>query len=152
MADYIKELRKHVGHAPLIYTASGIIITNELGEILLQQRADDETWNLPGGALELGESLEECAKREAYEETGLMVNDLHLFNVYSGKDQFHIYPNGDMVYFVNIVYCAGTYSGNLIESNEESLGLLFFSYKNLPKDINSSDQQVLKDYFNNQII
>ncbi|WP_317949722.1 NUDIX domain-containing protein, partial [Rossellomorea marisflavi] len=53
--DHIKELRKRVGHRPLILAGAVVIILNQHKEILLQQRTDDD-WGLPGGLLELGES------------------------------------------------------------------------------------------------
>jgi 8-oxo-dGTP pyrophosphatase MutT (NUDIX family) len=61
--EYYKELRKFVGHRPLILPGSVVIIVNEKGELLLQER-DKYFWVLPGGLMNLGESLVETAKRE----------------------------------------------------------------------------------------
>ncbi|OKP87763.1 hypothetical protein A3844_10175 [Paenibacillus helianthi] len=49
---------------------------------LLQRRTDNGLWGLPGGSLELGETLPEVAKRELLEETGLIANSLTLFDVF----------------------------------------------------------------------
>ncbi|MBE3554484.1 MAG: NUDIX domain-containing protein, partial [Thermicanus sp.] len=68
---YIMELRKWVGKRPLIMAAAGVAVMDGEEKILLQQRIDNNMWGLPGGALELGETLEEAAKRELLEETGL---------------------------------------------------------------------------------
>lgn len=47
--NYIKEMRKVVGHAPLMVISCGVIIENDKGEILLQKRRDNGCWGLPGG-------------------------------------------------------------------------------------------------------
>ena len=79
--DYIKYLRSLVGKNPVILCACGCIIYNEKKEILLQKRADDNKWGIPGGNMELGETIEETACREVFEETGLTVKKLKLFNI-----------------------------------------------------------------------
>ena len=67
---YIIDLRKLVGHRPLLMPAGCVLIVNDKKQLLLQKRADNGYWAYPGGAMELGESFEECAIREALEETG----------------------------------------------------------------------------------
>ena len=52
---YISEMRKQIGHAPLMITGCGVIIENNRGEILLQRRRDNDCWGLPGGCMEPGE-------------------------------------------------------------------------------------------------
>jgi ADP-ribose pyrophosphatase YjhB (NUDIX family) len=62
MMDYIKWIRSKVGHETIILNFSGACITNENGDLLLQKRSkDEEAWGLPGGAVEVGESIEEAA-------------------------------------------------------------------------------------------
>ena len=61
---YIKEMRKHVGHAPRLTCACGVIIENEDGEILLQKRQDNGCWAIIGGSMEIGETFEETVRRE----------------------------------------------------------------------------------------
>ncbi|WP_347342956.1 NUDIX domain-containing protein [Lysinibacillus pakistanensis] len=65
-----KFLRQYVGHQPIILPGSAVIILNNANEVLLQKRYEGG-WGLPGGLMELGESLEDTAKREVFEETGL---------------------------------------------------------------------------------
>ena len=56
---YILELRKQVGHRPLIMTCAGVLLLNEKRELLLQKRADNGLWGYPGGSMELGESFKD---------------------------------------------------------------------------------------------
>ena len=76
MSDYIMDLRKIVGHAPLLQCAASVIIENGQGEILLGRRTDNHQWGYSGGSIELGETVEECAKRELFEEMGLVAEEL----------------------------------------------------------------------------
>ncbi|WP_212119884.1 NUDIX domain-containing protein [Niallia circulans] len=81
--EYYKYLRQYVGHRPIILPGSNVIILNHQNEVLLQKRHDGY-WGLPGGLMDLGESFEEVAKREVFEETGLVVENLTLLNIFSG--------------------------------------------------------------------
>ena len=59
MSNYIMDLRKVVGHAPLLQAAASIIIENENGQVLLGRRTDIHQWGYAGGSIELGETVEE---------------------------------------------------------------------------------------------
>jgi len=106
MTGYMKEMRMLVGKRPIFQCGASLIIFNGNNQVLMLRRTDNNCWCFPGGSLELGEKAEEAAVREAREETGLSVNidDLRLFNVFSGKDLYYKYPNGDEVYNIDIVY------------------------------------------------
>jgi len=93
LGDYIGDLRKFVGTRPIIMCGANVILINSKNEILFHHRTDRDWWGLPGGAMELGESLEETARREVFEEVGLECGDLKLFNVYSGQKQYYKYPD-----------------------------------------------------------
>lgn len=143
--DYIKYLRNLIGNKPVILCACGCMIFNENKEILLQKRVDDGKWGIPGGNMELGETIEETVCREVLEETGLKVEELKLFNIYSGKSQHHIYPNGDEVYFVNIMFKTNKYTGKLEIKDNESKELKFFPINEVPKDITPPCKSVIED-------
>ena len=70
MSDYLKELREKVGHMPLVIPHSVVILFNDKGEILLEERSDDGYFDFPGGGIDLNETGIEAAKRELFEETG----------------------------------------------------------------------------------
>ena len=104
MSNYIMDLRKIVGHRPLLQVGAGVIVEDALGRVLLQLRSDNHCWGYAGGSVELDEVVEEAAKRELFEETGLVANELSLFGVFSGKETHYIYPNGDEVSNIDIVF------------------------------------------------
>lgn len=81
----VKFLRQYVGHQPIILPGSVVLILNNANEVLLQKRYDGG-WGLPGGLKELGESLEDTAKREVLEKTGLVIEDLKLLDIFSGPE------------------------------------------------------------------
>lgn len=91
---YVADLRALVGSRPLILAGAAVLIVDAGGRLLLLHRSDSDTWGLPGGYLEAGESLEECARCEAYEETGLSVGQMRLLGVFSGRKLFYQYPHG----------------------------------------------------------
>ncbi len=143
--DYIKEIRKLVGNKPIILCTCGCIVYNVDNKVLLQRRTDDNKWGLPGGCMELGETVKETATREVLEETGLKVEDLELFDIYSGKEEHHIYPNGDEVYFVNIVFKTNKYSGTLHIADGESKNLDFFEISEIPNEITPPCKCIIED-------
>jgi len=129
--SYLGELRKIVGHRPLLSAGATVLVVNN-GKILLNLRSDTHTWGIPGGALELGETLEETAFRELKEETGLSAEKMTLLTVLSGKNFYFEYPNGDMLYSVVSLFRAENVSGDLEISDGESLKLQYFAFNNLP--------------------
>lgn len=135
MSGYIMDLRKIVGHRPLLQVGAGVIVENEKGEVLLQKRADNHCWGYAGGSVELDEEVEDAAKRELYEETGLIAREIELFGVFSGPDTHYVYPNGDEVSNVDIVFLCRNYEGTLRCQEGEVEQLRFFPADALPEKL-----------------
>lgn len=130
---YILELRRKIGSRPVIMAGAGVILLNEKNEILLGRRTDNGYWDYPAGSMELGESFEECARREVLEETGLTCGKLEYFLDISGEDTFYEYPNGDKVYLAAILYLCRDFTGEMKVQEEEAYEQRFFPIDALPE-------------------
>lgn len=130
---YIMNLRKHVGHEPLIGLGATTLVFNEKNELLLNLRTDTDTWGIPGGSMELFETIEETAIRELKEEAGINAENLELVDVLSGNEYYFEYPNGDKMCTVIVLFKVLNYNGVIKVSDNESKKLQFFSLDNLPK-------------------
>ncbi|WMT39599.1 NUDIX domain-containing protein [Paenibacillus sp. D2_2] len=147
MKEYIREMRKLVGTRPIIMCGSSVIINNPDGEVLMLHRTDNDSWCFPGGAVELGEKVEETAAREVFEETGLIVDSLNLFGVFSGEELYYKYPNGDEVYNVDIVYTSDSYKGEE-KLNDEGKDIRFFRIDELPEKISPPVRPIVEELRN----
>lgn len=126
MSGYIMEMRKLVGHRTLIQCAASVIIINENGQILLGKRTDNHMWGYAGGSVEIDEKVEDCAKRELLEEMGIVAEELEFFMINSGPEVHYVYPNGDEVSNIEIIYICRKYHGELRAQEEEVEELGFF--------------------------
>ena len=134
MTDYIKDLRKIVGKRPLMQCGATVVAFDASERVLMLRRTDNKRWCFPGGSIELGENVEEAARREALEEAGIHIGVLHLLNVFSGPELYYKYPHGDEVYNIDIVYHTSQYSGD-ITINDESSEYAFFAITDIPDDV-----------------
>lgn len=129
---YIEWLRSKVGQRKVLLTFASVILRDDAGRILLQRRNDFDAWGLPGGVLEIGESILDCARRELAEETGLLVDELSLVGVYSEPIYDARYPNGDRVQQHTICFQGKASGGKLRADGVESHALAFFEPDSLP--------------------
>ncbi|MDO4973443.1 MAG: NUDIX hydrolase [Eubacteriales bacterium] len=134
MSDYIMDMRRLVGHRPLLQAGASVLLEDERGRLLLQRRADCHLWGYHGGSVELDEMVEEAAKRELMEETGLQAEKLELFGVFSGPELHFVYPNGDEVSNIDHVYLCTSYTGTLRPQPGEVEELRFFAWDGLPAE------------------
>ena len=144
---YVEDLRSIIGHKRIILNGCIVIIQNSKKQILMQQRKYPYgKWGLPGGLMELGESTEETARREVFEETGLKLGTLSLFGVYSGQNYFCVAQNGDEFYVVTTVYTTAEYFGEASVNDDESLTFEWIGLNKLPENIAGTHKEIINDY------
>ncbi|MCO7176658.1 NUDIX hydrolase [Sporolactobacillus kofuensis] len=145
---YVQELRKQIGHYPVMLVGAVALIVDKQGAVLLQKRKyPEQYWGLPGGLMELGETAEETAKREVFEETGLTIHNLQLFQVYSGVKTPSRAANGDQYFPVTIAYLAEMVAGEWKIDSKESETFEFRSIENLPDLILKNHRIIINEYF-----
>lgn len=136
-------LDDRINHIPFIQTGAAIIIRNEKGQILLQERTDRNKWGLPGGCQDLGEDLRLTAIREAFEETGIKLNpeNLILIDTLSGESRKNSYPNGDIVYNNTSLYLTDVNleDASSLKGDSETKKLKFFYPEDVPNNLMDGD-------------
>ena len=94
--------------------------------------------------MELGETTEETARRELFEETGLTAKIMQFLGVLSGKEVYFRYPNGDEIFNVIHLYQAHHVSGEL-KLDHEGSKLQYFPVDKLPK-LNETTEKILQKF------
>ena len=74
-----------------------VVIENSRGQILMIRRSDNENWALPGGAIDLGESMTQAAVRETAEETGIACEVTGLIGIYTDPKHVILYTSNNEV-------------------------------------------------------
>jgi len=142
--DYINELRKFIGNRPLLLIGSAVLVLDNHNRLLMMRRSDSGNWGIPGGAMELGETTEETARRELLEETGLEAGELTLFGIFSGKELYYRYPSGEEVYNVSIVYFAHDVRENVELLDGEHYDFQYFDFAQLPENVSPPIKPILR--------
>lgn len=110
-------------------------IFDDRGRVLLEQRSDNSWWGLPGGAVDVGESVSEAVLREVEEETGLTVTISRLIGIYSDPAGYTIgkYSDGNVVHWITTAFECERRRGELRVS-DESTDLEYFATDRLPRN------------------
>ncbi|MFI9843997.1 NUDIX hydrolase [Nonomuraea sp. NPDC051941] len=96
-----------------------VIVTNAAGDVLMIRRSDNDNWAVPGGAIDLGESIPAAAIRETIEETGITCEITGLVGTYSDPRHVILYTsNGEARQEFSIVLTARAVSGEPTPSEE----------------------------------
>ena len=115
--------------------SASAVIFDRRGRVLLQERSDGGQWGLPGGSVEIGESVTDAAIREVREETGLTVSVRRLVGVYSEPAlQVVRYPDGNVWHYVNVCFECVVRGGTLTTC-DETLSLRYVLPTRLPRTL-----------------
>lgn len=151
MENYVETISRKIGHDLLVLVGANVIIYNTHHEYLLQQRANGN-WRLMGGLMEVGESLEETAIREVYEESGLTIESLMQLQTFSGTAFRFKLKNEDEIYVVTTLFLANQVSGEMAyDGNDETLNLKYFSYQDLPETLEDEYRKYIQ-YFEDSVL
>jgi ADP-ribose pyrophosphatase YjhB (NUDIX family) len=98
-----------------------VVVTNDDGEVLLIRRTDNQNWAVPGGAIDLGESMVQAAVRETKEESGVDCSVTGLVGVYTDPKHVILYTsNGEVRQEFSILLTARATGGAPTPSDESS--------------------------------
>ena len=119
----------------VVRASTSAVIFDGMGQVLLQKRSDNGWWGLPGGAMDPGESFDDCVVREVFEETGLLVAIKSRVKTYSDPRDFTciLYPDGQIVQYVTALYICGKLKGYL-KLSEESTDIGYFPTHDFPEN------------------
>jgi 8-oxo-dGTP pyrophosphatase MutT (NUDIX family) len=141
MIRHESDYEKALGVRPSV----SAVILDRRGRLLLQQRSDGGQWGLPGGSVEIGESVAEAVVREVREETGLTVRPRRIIGVYSDPAlQVVRYPDGNVWHYVNVCFECTRQSGALTTC-DETLALEYFPLGRLPGTLLANHRIRIRD-------
>ena len=121
------------------------VIFDRRGRLLLQQRSDGGQWGLPGGAVEIGESVRGAIEREVREETGLTVVVRRMVGVYSEPAlQVVRYPDGNVWHYISVCFECAVRGGELTTC-DETLALDYFPVRRLPSTLLANHRVRIRD-------
>lgn len=124
---------------------AGVVVSDDQDRVLLMRRRTEDTWSLPGGGLEPGETWAAAAVRECLEETGWHVEVSGLLGVYSDPaTQVHTYPSGRAYQLVGVVFRARALE-RTSPLDREACETGWFALGDLPAPIFPPDVPVLRD-------
>jgi ADP-ribose pyrophosphatase YjhB (NUDIX family) len=129
--SYLGRVRASVGDSDtILFVGARGVILDDQRRLLLIQRSDNHRWAIPAGAMELGESMRDCAVREVWEETGLRATSLTPFAFYSAYQYTNEY--GHTYQQILMSFRIDSWEGELQRQTEESVDAGFFALDALP--------------------
>jgi 8-oxo-dGTP pyrophosphatase MutT (NUDIX family) len=143
--SYLGQLRALDEERTLMFVGAKGVLTDDAGRILMIQRSDNGTWALPAGAMELGESISDCAAREVWEETGLRATALTPFAMYTGPDRTFTNMYGHTYQLFTVAFRVDEWAGELLTSTDETTDAGFFGPDELPAPMGHAVTETLAD-------
>jgi ADP-ribose pyrophosphatase YjhB (NUDIX family) len=144
--SYLGQLRAKAGDTDtLMFVGARGVLFDEQGRLLLIQRSDNRRWALPAGAMELGESITDCAVREVWEETGLKATQLTPFVLHSGPQYTFTNEWGHTYQHHVTTFRVDAWEGELQRVTDETLDARFWPLDALPEPSSTVLADVLSD-------
>ena len=125
--------------SPIFRIGVFALIFNHKKQILLGHRRDIDWWNLPGGGMESGETVDEALCREVLEETGIEVKVERLVGVYSKPQKQEVV----LTFLCQVI-------GGTLRSTEETRESRYFAPNSLPENTLPKHRQRIEDALLNQ--
>ena len=151
-ATYVREnLKPESRHMPIILPGTAVAIVDKVkGQILLQRRTDNDTIGMLGGGINITEEFEDCAVREIYEESGLLVDpsDVKHFKTFKGPKFVTTHPNGDVVVHINwaAIVDFKSCNGKMITKNSKTKELIWVKFEDvLNLDLFKANRPMLEE-------
>jgi ADP-ribose pyrophosphatase YjhB (NUDIX family) len=143
--SYVGQLRALAGDRTLMFVGARAVLRDQRGRVLLIQRSDNGHWSMPAGAMELGESIADCAVREVREETGLRALRVSAFALYTGPDRTHTNMYGHTYQVFTTAFRIDEWDGELLRITDETTDAGFFHPDAFPAPLSPSVTETLAD-------
>ncbi|GAB2929556.1 hypothetical protein GCM10027280_16340 [Micromonospora polyrhachis] len=143
--SYVGQLRALAGDRTLMFVGARAVVRDDAGRVLLIQRSDNGHWAMPAGAMELGESIADCAAREVREETGLLTSAVTAFSLYTGPDRTNTNMYGHTYQVFTVAFRVDAWTGDLLTVTDETTDARFYPMDELPSPISPSVVETLAD-------
>lgn len=143
--SYLGQLRALAGDRVLLFVGARAVVRDDTGRVLLIERSDNGLWALPAGAMELGESIADCAIREVWEETGLEATAVTPFAFYTGPERTFTNMFGDTYQLFVTAFRVDGWGGELLTTTDETTGARFYRIDELPVPLSSTVIETLDD-------
>ena len=146
MSPYVRRLRAAVGHDMLLLPSVAVLARDHEGRLLLMRSSDSGQWQTVGGAIDLEETPQDAARREAFEEAGVEVQLGGIMAVLGGPQYRMTYPNGDETAYVTTVFEAAVVGGAMAADGKEASDVAWFAPDDLVDcDMNAFTRALLVD-------
>ncbi len=127
---FIQDIRDKAGTVLLLLPGVVMVVFDDRGRVLLNQRADTGKWALISGIPDPGEQPAQAAVREIEEETGVCAVVERVLSVFTNEPM--VYGNGDHAQYIDIVLRCRAVGGEARVNDDESLDVRWFALDELP--------------------